>query len=161
MTDETLSAELSHLYRRDITRLLQELRAFPDTATLWATAPGVSNAAGTLALHLEGNLREYIGRQLGGIAYERDRPREFSERGVARDELVTRLEAVLEMVPRVIAAIPDVRLAEPYPEAHHGAVLSTRMFLTHLLAHLGYHLGQIDYLRRVTTGAGAIPLAGL
>ncbi len=64
-----LATELSALFVRDLERLIQELQAFPDTASVWKTAPGVTNAAGTLALHLEGNLREYIGRQLGQIAY--------------------------------------------------------------------------------------------
>jgi len=158
---ESLSEELANLFHRDITRLLQEVRAFPETAALWKTAPGVANAAGTLVLHLEGNLREYVGRQLGAIAYARDRPREFSARDVALDELVRRVEAVREMVPTVVRAIPDARLAAPYPEPYDGAVLSTQMFLIHLLTHLDYHLGQIDYLRRITTGAGAITLAGL
>ena len=76
------AVELAELFARDITRVIQELRAFPDTDSVWKTAPGVTNAAGTLALHLEGNLREYIGRQIGRIDYQRDRPLEFSARGV-------------------------------------------------------------------------------
>ena len=156
-----LAAELASLFARDLTRLLQEVRAFPDTAALWQTSPGVANAAGTLVLHIEGNVREYIGRQLGGLPYERDRPREFSARDLAREELEQRIEAVLATIPLTIREVSPERLAAPYPELHHGAVLSTRQFLIHLLAHLGYHLGQVDYLRRVVTGAGAIELAGL
>ena len=151
-----LSTELAALYTRDLGRLLQELRAFPDTPALWKVAPGVTNAAGTLALHLEGNLREYVGRQLGGIDYKRDRPLEFSARGVEQDELIGRIEAVREMVPRVIGALAPAALGATYPEPYDGASLSTRHFLIHLSAHLSYHLGQIDYLRRVTTGDGAI-----
>jgi hypothetical protein len=156
-----LSTELAALFARDLTRLLQELRAFPDTTTLWATAPGVTNAAGTLALHLEGNLREYVGRQLGQLDYTRDRPLEFSQRGVEQQALIARIEAVHRMVPRVIEGLADERLAAPYPEEFNGAPISTRQFLIHLSGHLSYHLGQIDYLRRFTTGDGAIPLAGL
>src|SRR4029079_9711561 len=81
-----LAQELGALFDRDLTRLEQELRAFPDTETLWMVAPGVSSAAGTLALHLEGNLREYIGRQLGHHEYTRDRACEFSARGVPQQE---------------------------------------------------------------------------
>jgi hypothetical protein len=105
-----LSTELAALFARDIARLIQELQAFPDTASVWKTAPGVTNAAGTLALHLEGNLREYIGRQLGQIAFKRDRPLEFSARGVEQAELIKRLEAVKEMVPRVIAGLSEAQL---------------------------------------------------
>jgi uncharacterized damage-inducible protein DinB len=156
-----LASELAALYARDLTRLIQELRAFPDTATIWQTTPGVSNSAGTLALHLEGNLREYVGRQLGQIAYTRQRPLEFSARGVEQAELIARLEAVQEMVPRVIAALSDPQLEADYPEAVLGKPVSTRFFLMHLAGHLNYHLGQVDYLRRLLTTNGAIDLAGL
>src|ERR1044072_8566149 len=106
------ATELAELFTRDITRVIQELRAFPNTDAVWKTAPGVSNAAGTLALHLEGNLREYIGRHLGQIAYQRARPLEFRPRGVERDELIARLQAVLDHIPRVIAALTDAQLSE-------------------------------------------------
>jgi hypothetical protein len=156
-----LSTELSALFSRDIERLIQELRAFPDTAAVWKTAPGVTNSAGTLALHLEGNLREYIGRQLGQIPYSRQRPLEFSTRGVEQPELIARLEAVKTMVPRVLAGLSASQLDAHYPEAVYGKPISTRQFLVHLLGHLSYHLGQVDYLRRITTGDGAIELAAL
>lgn len=155
-----LSTDLAALYTRDLTRLLQELRAFPDTDAMWKTAPGVTNAAGTLALHLEGNLREFIGRRLGKIEYTRDRPLEFSARGVEQAELIARIEAVSEMVPRVVAGLSDEVLESPYPEPLGGATVSTRHYLMHTDAHLNYHLGQIDYLRRFATGDGAITLAG-
>lgn len=156
-----IANELASLFARDIARLIQELHAFPDTASIWKTAPGVANAAGTLALHLEGNLREYIGRQLGGTAFLRDRPLEFSARGVSQSELIERLEAVKASIPPVIASLTDAQLDERYPEQVLGHPMSTRQFLMHLEAHLNYHLGQVDYLRRFTTGKGAIDLAGL
>jgi len=156
-----MSTDLAALYLRDLTRLVQELQAFPDTAACWAIAPGVTNAAGTLALHLEGNLREFIGRQLGQIAFTRDRPREFSERGVAQAELIARIEAVRETIPAVVRALSDEVLDAPYPELLFGAPVSTRLALVHFNGHLNYHLGQIDYLRRVATGHGAITLASL
>jgi len=156
-----LATELSALFARDIARLIQELQAFPDTETVWKTAPGVTNAAGTLALHLEGNLREYIGRQLGQIAYTRQRPLEFSARGVEQTELIARLEAVKASVPRVILGLSDAQLEAVYPEDVLKKPLTTRQFLVHLLAHLNYHLGQVDYLRRVLTGHAAIDLAAL
>jgi hypothetical protein len=155
------ATDLAALFTRDITRLRQELEAFPDTAALWVTGPGVTNAAGTLALHLEGNLREYIGRQIGGIDFTRDRPAEFSRRGVAKADLLARIDAVLASIPAVIAGLSEPALETAYPEAMLGRTWSTRQFLIHLNGHLNYHLGQIDYLRRLTTGEGAIQLVGL
>lgn len=156
-----LSTELAALYERDLQRLIQELQAFPGTASLWQTAPGVSNTAGTLALHLEGNLREFIGRQMGKSAFERDRPLEFSARGVEQAELVARLEAVKASIPKVIAALTDADLAAPNSELYMGQPISRHQFLVHLNGHLNYHLGQVDYLRRFVTGNPAIELAGL
>ena len=155
-----LSTELADLYARDLTRLIQELTAFPDTASIWKTAPGVSNAAGTLALHLEGGLRHFIGRQLGKIEYTRDRPLEFSARGVERADLIARIEAVKASIPPVIAALSDAELDAIYPENVTGKPLTTRQWLIHLNGHINYHLGQVDYLRRFATGNGAIELAG-
>src|SRR4030095_13373913 len=142
-----LASELAALFARDIARLIQELQAFPDTASVWKTAPGVTNAAGTLALHLEGNLREYIGRQLGQIAFTRDRPLEFSARGVERDELIARLEAVKAQIPSVISTLSAAQLDAIYPENVIGKPITTRQFLIHLEAHLNYHLGQVGSLR--------------
>ena len=156
-----LSTELAALFARDLKRLVQELSAFPDDSSLWQIAPGVTNSAGTLALHLEGNLREYIGRQLGGAAYTRDRPLEFSKRGVAKKDLVACTEAVRELVARVLIPLSEQQLSAIYPEQVLGVPITTRQFLIHLNGHLNYHLGQIDYLRRITTGIGAIKLAGL
>ena len=156
-----LPAELAALFARDIARLIQELRAFPDTASLWKTTPGVTNAAGSLALHLEGNLREYIGRQLGGVAYTRQRPLEFSTRGVEQAELMARLETVKELVARVVSGLSSEQLDATYPELVLGKPMTTRQFLVHLEGHLNYHLGQVDYLRRFVTANGAIELAQL
>ncbi len=156
-----VATELSGLFARDLTRLIQQLQAFPDTDSLWRTAPGVSNAAGTLALHLEGNLREFIGRQMGHIAYARDRPLEFSARGVEQSELITRIEAVQQLIPSVIGALSDGQLDAIHTEPYNGRPITTIQFLVHLEGHLNYHLGQIDYLRRFLTGHGAIDLATL
>jgi len=156
-----LASELSALYARDLTRLIQELSAFPDTASVWKTVPGVSNAAGTLALHLEGGLRHFIGWQLGKIQYKRDRPLEFSARGVELKELIARLEAVKASIPAVIAALSPADLDAIYPENVTGTPMTTRQWLIHLNGHINYHLGQVDYLRRFATGNGAIDLAVL
>ncbi len=157
----SIAKELADLFRRDITRLGQEVKAFPDDSTLWVTLPGTTNSAGNLALHLEGNLREYIGRQLGGVPYERRRPLEFSSKGVTREELAGRVTALQAVIPDIVLGLTDQALDAPFPEEVLGLPLSTRQFVIHLLGHLNYHLGQIDYLRRIVTEGTAIPLAGL
>ncbi|MEW6322573.1 MAG: DinB family protein [Acidobacteriota bacterium] len=156
-----LAAELAALYERDLIRLSQQIAAFPDTASLWRTLPGVANSAGNLALHLEGNLREYIGRQLGGVDYTRQRPLEFSQTGLTADDLLSRIHHTRQVVTPVIAGLSPEALDGIFPEPVLGTPITSRQFLVHLNGHLNYHLGQIDYLRRALTGAGAIALAGL
>lgn len=156
-----LAHELAALLRRDLTKLVQELSAFPDDRLLWERAPGVANSAGNLALHLEGNLREYIGRQLGGIAFTRERPLEFSTTGLPLVNLIARIERVKETIPAVVAGLSQETLDATYPENVLGVPLSARQFVIHLLGHLNWHLGQIDYLRRILTKGSALEFARL
>jgi hypothetical protein len=157
----TTAGGLAALFSRDLTRLVQELQAFPSDETLWERAPGVANSAGNLVLHLEGNLREYIGRQLGHVAYTRVRDQEFARIGVSRDDLVSRMEDVKGLVAKVVSQLSDSELAAAYPEDVLGATLSAHAFLVHLHGHLNFHLGQIDYLRRILTEGSAVAFAGL
>jgi hypothetical protein len=149
------SSEFAALYRRDLARLVRQHDAFSD-ADLWRVLPGVTNAAGNLMLHLNGNLREYIGRQIGDVAYTRDRPREFAARDVPRAEMTAALAELATLIPDVLAAAPVARWDDTFPENVLGEPLTNRHFVVHLYGHLGYHLGQIDYLRRVLTGQGAL-----
>jgi Protein of unknown function (DUF664) len=149
------SMDLAWLYRRDLARLVRQLDAFPD-GLLWQVTPGVTNSAGNLMLHLDGNLRDFVGRVLGGVAYERDRPREFAATNVPRSEIATALTGLVTLVPNVIERVEPVAWDATYPLNVLGEPMSTRQFVVHLYGHLNYHLGQIDYLRRVLTGDGAL-----
>jgi hypothetical protein len=157
----TIAEGLAALFSRDLTRLIQELQAFPSDETLWERAPGVKNSAGNLVLHLEGNLREYVGRQLGRVDYSRARDREFTLTGVSRDDLVQRMEQVRVLVVKVVSQLSDRELAASYPERVLETTLSAHDFLVHLHGHLNFHLGQIDYLRRILTEGSAVAFAGL
>lgn len=140
---------------RDIRALRRELDAYPDEASLWKTTATIPNSAGTLALHLAGNLRHYVGGLLGGSAYVRDRDAEFSRRGVPRAELLADLEAAEREVASATARLTDAQMAAPFPQAVAGKRFSTADMLIHLATHLTYHLGQIDYHRRLVAGNAA------
>lgn len=153
----SFSSELGALYRRDLIKLAMQVRAFPSDAVLWQIAPpGVTNSGGNLALHLEGNLREYIGRQLGGVDYVRVRQREFDDKGLSVAEVAARVDSLVDLIPGVITSLTPEKFDQTFPEDVLGAPISTRQFVVHLQGHLNYHLGQIDYLRRALTGAGSI-----
>ena len=141
------------LLDRDLCTLRREVEAYPDDPSLWRTVPGVSNVGGTLALHLTGNLQHYLGALLGGTSYVRDRAAEFARRDVPRSELVREIEAARQAVKAAISRTPETKLAAEFPELIGGAMVKTGEYLMHLTTHFAFHLGQIDYHRRVVTGS--------
>ncbi|NNE44129.1 MAG: DinB family protein [Gemmatimonadetes bacterium] len=138
--------------RRDLETVRRTLEAYPDEADLWKGLPGVNNCAGTLALHLAGNLRHFIGAQLGGSGYVRDRDAEFRDRDVPRAELSERLILAEMEVTAAFGAMDEDALDRPWPGGILGMPVRTGDFLLHLCGHLTYHLGQMDFHRRVVTG---------
>jgi uncharacterized damage-inducible protein DinB len=136
---------------RDLRALRREVEAYPDDASVWAVPEGISNSCGTLVLHLVGNLRTFVGKVLGGDAYERDRPREFSARDLPRAELLRDLDATIAAVDRALPLVTEATLAAEYPMDIGTVRVNTQDFLVHLAVHLGYHLGQVDYHRRMVT----------
>ena len=143
---------LVKLFDRELDKLIAELELFESEAALWAGAAGVSNAAGNLALHIVGNLNQYIGVRLGGTDYLRDRSAEFGSRNIPRHELIARVSATKTMLETVLVRLDAAQLEEVYPEEVLGHAMTTRYFLIHLYGHLNYHLGQVNYLRRVLHG---------
>lgn len=139
---------------RDLRALRRELEAYPAEADLWKVPDPLRNSAGTLALHLLGNLRHYIGARLGDTGYVRDRPAEFSRRNVPRAAMIQEIEQTIAEVSTTLERLDERRLVDVYPDAVAGVRFTTGDLLVHLVAHTGYHLGQIDYHRRLVTGAG-------
>jgi hypothetical protein len=157
--------ELSRLLARELTSLRDELLAYPDERGIWALPKGLPNCGGNLSLHLTGNLRWFIGAQLGATGYVRDRDAEFARRDVPRVELIAQVETARDEVTRTLATMDPSALDAQYPLEVGGVRCTTGRFLLHLEAHFAYHLGQLDYHRRVVTGSatsvGPIPISAL
>ena len=145
----SFQAELSWLFKRDLEKLRKQIESFADDESLWRVPEGVTNSGGNLALHLEGNLREFVGRQLGNHPYQRTRDLEFSQKGPSKSELVSRISDLSEMVYAVIESLSSETVEKEYPEVVLNAPMTSRQFLIHLYGHLNWHLGQIDYVRRL------------
>jgi uncharacterized damage-inducible protein DinB len=148
-----IKSAIASILERDLAALGREVTAFTDDSQLWVTLPGVPNSAGTLALHLAGNLQHFFGAVLGGTGYVRNRPAEFSRRNVSRVELLAEIEAARRAVRAALSRLSPNQLTAEYPETIAGSRIGTGEYLLHLLTHTAYHLGQIDYLRRVITGS--------
>lgn len=140
---------LKTLFDRDLHKLHQEIEAYQTEEALWHTEPGISNSAGNLCLHLLGNLNTYIGAELGHSGYIRHRDLEFSARNIPRAELLAGITATRRVVEAALAPLQDEQLATEYPIVVWEAPTSLGYLLMHLTTHLAYHLGQINYHRRL------------
>jgi len=147
-----LVAAVAAILDRDLQALSREVAAYPDDRALWATPTGITNSAGTLAIHLAGNIRHYFGATLGGTGYRRDRPAEFAARDVPRATILGQIEEARAALRAAAARSSDDRLDEDYPEVIAGVRVAMGEYLIHLVSHFAYHLGQMDYHRRVVTG---------
>lgn len=141
-----LNSVLATFYSRDIRTLIEELNLFKDEENIWRTQGSVKNSAGNLALHIVGGTNYLFGTILGNTGYVRNRDREFSEKGVERKDLVTQLEA---LIPLITGTINDVDMNAEYPIMFDDAKRTNAYVLTQLALHLNYHLGQVNYLRRM------------
>jgi uncharacterized damage-inducible protein DinB len=144
-----LTQILTELYERDLYKLRDEIELYADEADLWKTVGDAPNSAGNLCLHLNGNLQHFFGAVLGDTGYVRDRDAEFADKNVPREKLLADIETTLKVVKTTLAKLTDDDLAQNYPLEVFGKPMTTGWFATHLCTHLTWHLGQINYLRRM------------
>ncbi|WP_412467212.1 DUF1572 family protein [Pedobacter sp. KLB.chiD] len=144
-----LTETLKKLFDRDLTKLKSEIEAYQNEKNLWRIDHGITNPAGNLCLHLVGNLNTYIGTTLGGTGYVRNRELEFSLKDIAKQELINMIEATITVVGETLGQVSQEQMDNEYPIPVLGEKTSTEFFLVHLSTHLAYHLGQINYHRRL------------
>lgn len=145
-----LSTTLKSLYTLHLGQLKQEITLYRNEANIWHTDRNILNSAGNLCLHLVGNLNTYIGAQFGNTGYVRNRPEEFSLKNIPRYELINKIDATIEMIEMVVGLITEEQFNSEYPQVVlDGKLVSTEYFLVHLATHLSYHLGQVNYHRRL------------
>jgi hypothetical protein len=132
-----------------LNQLELELESFPSEESIWKVPAGIANSPGNLALHITGNLNHFIGAVLGKTGYIRERELEFSRKDVPRAMLIAGLRDAQAMVVQVLADLDGHKKLSDYPDSFKGRTLSIDDALSHLLAHLAYHTGQVNYLRRM------------
>ena len=145
-------ATLIELFERDLLKVKEELRQYDTEAGIWEVRPGISNSAGNLTLHLIGNLQHFIGATLGQTGYVRRREDEFALKFIARETLLSMLDDTIVVVKTSLDKLTSSDLEADFPLEKHGTIVSVTHMLLHLLAHLNYHLGQINYHRRLIPG---------
>src|SRR5262245_5351521 len=105
-----MAVDLVPLVRSALNTELDQLReairqvAEPvDETALWAKPVEPGNSIGHLILHLTGNLNHFVGAQLGGSGYVRDREREFTETAPPnKATLLANLDAAVATFCRVV-----------------------------------------------------------
>ena len=143
---------IHHIMIRELRGMKNELLAYQDERDIWRSVPGLPNTAGTIALHVAGNLQHFVGAQLGTSGYFRDRDAEFGRREVSVAEIVDELDKTIAALDATFARLEEKAMDRPFPQEIAGVRPTVGEFLVHLVAHLAYHLGQIDYHRRCITG---------
>ena len=137
------------LFTRELLQLKSELELYTLEENIWLVDKNITNCAGNLALHLVGNLNTYIGLVLGGIEYVRNRPEEFSLKNIPRNELSGKIDVTIGLIDQTLSNLTDDQIMAAYPQKFLEKTQSTHHVLTHLAMHLSYHLGQINYHRRL------------
>lgn len=142
---------LSRTYPERLGAALAELP--PDD--LWWQPHGRCLAFGTILVHLEGNVRQWILCGLGGAEDRRRRTEEFTLRGERPEsgaELLERLGSTCSEAGRVIESLPDERLGEAiriqgFDTTLVGAIL-------HVVEHFSWHTGQAVWIAKARAGEG-------
>ena len=134
---------------RDLNTLEAEIEKYKSDDDLWKVVPGIANSAGNLCLHLCGNLQHFVGAVLGETGYRRNREEEFSLKNIAKAELKNEIEQTRKAIDDTLTKVTDDILSKPYPLDVLNEPVHTGFFLVHLVSHFNYHLGQINYHRRM------------
>lgn len=140
---------LNQLFERDLNRLIAEIELYKKEENIWRIEENILNSAGNLTLHIIGNLNTYIGKEIGKTNYVRNRELEFSQKDISRQELIKGLNDTIVMIRMALINFPENELENEYPILVFTEKTSTCYLLVHLTTHLTYHLGQINYHRRL------------
>lgn len=137
------------LYINFLNSLKDELSLYKNEKNIWILTGGISNTPGNLCLHICGNLKHFYGAVIGNTGYIRDRDLEFSQKNISRDELIRVVEETKEMIGKIFDELTPEDINKIYPLDKFGDKATYGFIFSRLVSHLAYHLGQINYHRRI------------
>jgi hypothetical protein len=140
---------LKELFNRDLNKLKNELNLYKSESNLWIVHKDITNSPGNLCLHIIGNLNAFIGAELGNTGYIRQRNLEFSLKNVPRKDMINQIDDLLVIIENTLSTLTPEDLQKGFPLKVFKDKMTTEFFLVHLATHLSYHLGQINYHRRL------------
>lgn len=137
------------LFNRDLLRLKSEINLYKDESKIWIVEKNITNSAGNLCLHLLGNLNTYIGAAFGKTNYVRNRELEFSIKNISKKELIDQIDHTIIVIEMSLNNITEEELKSEHQILVFDKKTTLEYLLVHLTTHLTYHLGQINYHRRL------------
>lgn len=140
---------INTLFQRDLDKLKKEISEYANEGLLWIVKEDINNSSGHLTLHICGNLQHYIGEILGNSGYKRDRELEFNAVDISLKHLFSEIESTKKVLDTILPNLTADVLENNYPIEVLGYPMTTEFFILHLSGHLSYHLGQINYHRRL------------
>lgn len=134
----------------EFARRTRELAADLSDDQFWMKPHSYGNSFGHLILHLTGNLNYYIGAQIAGTGYVRDRDREFTETELPpKQEALRRLDETVRMVAATLGKETAETLTLGYEATGAGEVVKDRLSIyLRCATHYHHHLGQMIYLQK-------------
>jgi len=112
---------------------------------IWSTEAGIPNSIGILTRHLTGNLNHYLGAGILKNGYVRDRDIEFGETGIAKQQLISDLQAAVEVAQKAVEVIDEADVAQPWRTPCGQDYESLAYHVVRLSTHFAHHCGQADY----------------
>lgn len=138
------------LYINFLNSLKDEISLYKDPGNIWLLSGSISNTPGNLCLHICGNLNHFFGAVIGNTGYIRERDQEFSKRNLSREELISAIEETKIMIGKIFDELKPDDINKIYPLNKFGENVTYGFIFSRLVSHLSYHLGQINYHRRLT-----------
>ena len=141
--------EITEIFDRDIQKVIDEVSKYENEDDLWILPSGINNSAGTLALHIAGSLQHFIGAVMGNSGYKRNREEEFEASDLSQNEILAELNRTKLVVNQTLSNLDPENIDENFPSKFQERTITNQYLLIHLSGHLNYHLGQINYHRRL------------
>ena len=144
-----ITTVLISLYEKELDKLAEEINAYTSDEQLWKISGDILNSGGNLCLHITGSLQHFIGATLGDSGYIRNREAEFKLKNIPRQKLLEEIENSKRVVIDTLEQVSKKELDSEFPIRVLDEPATTEYMLVFFLRHVGYHIGQINYHRRL------------
>ncbi|HET8963143.1 MAG TPA: DUF1572 family protein [Chitinophagales bacterium] len=144
-----MNSDFTTILSQGIDKIISELNQYENEMDIWEIDGEIKNSAGNLAIHLSGSINYFIGAVMAKNGYVRNRDAEFSEKNISREKMISELNTTKTMMEEFISQQDADFYNAIFPLQTFGENRSNHYALMIMAVHLNYHLGQINYHRRL------------